>query len=129
MNVAGAALIISLILLAVGAAMWVALWAGDRSAPWRASVSEYLPAVADFALIAAGLRVVALVIDGAGTGAFVLTVVIALFAAIMRQAPDERAEPKPEPIVVAEPVVAPLAPVEHRDIGSLWLKHRPTVRD
>ena len=38
MNVAGAALIISLILLAVGAAMWVALWAGDRSAPWRASV-------------------------------------------------------------------------------------------
>jgi hypothetical protein len=129
MNVAGAALIISLILVAAGAAMWVALWTGDRSASWRASVYEYLPAVADFALIAAGLRVVALVIDGAGTGAFVVTVVIALAAAILRQAPDERAEPAP--VVEPEPVVVP-TPVEYEprpEIGSLWLKHRPATRE
>ena len=128
MNVAGAALIISLILVAAGVAMWVALWAGDRSAAWRPSVYEYLPAVADFALIAAGLRVVALVIDSAGTGAFVVTVVIALAAAILRQAPAERER---APAVEPEPVVVP-PPVEYEprpEIGSLWLKHRPATRE
>jgi hypothetical protein len=121
MSVTGATFIVGLALVALAALAWIWLWA-DRETS-RPVLVEHLPALADCGMVALWIHALALAVGGGGTvKAYVITVVLACAAGVLRNPPGAReAEPEPEIVVAAAPDREPPSPAPR---GGLWAGSR-----
>jgi hypothetical protein len=122
MSFAGATFVVGLALVALAALAWIWLWM-DREAE-RPVVVEHLPALAVCGMVVLWVHALALAVGGSGSvKAYVITVVLACAAGVLRNPPSvETLEEEPEIVVAAAPDV-PSSPPPPRG-GGLWAGSR-----
>jgi hypothetical protein len=119
-SVTGATFVVGLALVAFAALAWIWLWA-ERDVERPPVVVEHLPALADCGMVALWIHALALAVGGGGSlKAYLITVVLACAAGVLRNPPAFGSDPdEPEIVVAAAP---------DRDVarggGGLWAGSR-----